>query len=372
MNKSQDKKESPKALNTGRRLTQLKGTVKRRGLDALVVSNIKNIRYLSGFSGSEGMILLTDEREILITDSRYIEQVKEECKAVELVERKRSLINTVSGLARRLKLRVLGFEAESLAYSEYEELSSALGRKKLVPTKGIVERLREIKDEEELGEIRRALKIGETAFRRLKRDLRPGMTEKQSADRLELAMKEEGAAGPAFRTIVASGERSALPHAPLTETRVGRDGMVLIDWGASWQGYNSDLTRVLFLNRISAEARKIYSIVLDAQKRAIDVIKGGVRVRDVDLAARSCIDRKGYGDRFGHGLGHGIGLEVHEGPKINRANRRLLKDGMVIAVEPGIYIPDWGGVRIEDMVLVKEDGCEVLSRVSKVLDEAVV
>ena len=359
-------------MNTVRRLRQLRGAIKRRGLDGLIVSNIINVRYLSGFSGSEGMMLVSDERGILIIDSRYIEQVKDECKEVEVIERRLGLVKTVSNLARRLKLRVLGFEAESLAYSGYEELRSAPGRSKLMPTKGVVERLREIKDEEELANLRRALDIGETAFRRFKGELRPGMTEKQLADRLELAMKKGGAAGPAFRTIVASGERSALPHAPLTETRVGKDGAVLVDWGASWHGYNSDLTRVLFLNRISARARKIYSIVLDAQKRAIDTIKGGVRVRDVDVAARAYIEKKGYGERFGHGLGHGIGLEVHEGPKVNRANRRLLKDGMVITVEPGIYLPDWGGVRIEDMVLVKEDGCEVLSRVSKVLNEAVV
>jgi len=185
-------------------------------------------------------------------------------------------------------------------------------------------------------------------------------------------MKSGGAVGPAFNTIVAVGERSSLPHAPLTERKIGRGDMVLVDWGASWQAYNSDLTRVLFLNRISAQARKIYGIVLNAQKRAIDRVRGGISVREVDLAARSYIEKMGYGSNFGHGLGHGIGLDVHENPRLNRTNRRLLKRGMVITVEPGIYIPNWGGVRIEDMILVKEDGCEVLSRLPKDLDEAIV
>lgn len=317
-------------------------------------------------------MLLTDEREILVTDFRYVGQVQEECRGVELVERKRDLIKTVSGLVKRLKLSVLGFEADSLTYSQYNELKTALGRKKMVPAKGMVERLREIKDDEEVQRIRRTLGIAETAFLSSRRDIRQGVTEKQLADALESAMKSGGAAGPSFNTIVAAGERSALPHAPLTEKEMVRDGMVLIDWGASWQAYNSDLTRVLFLNRISTQARKIYNIVLNAQKRAIDKIRGGVSAREVDLAARSYIEKKGYGSNFGHGLGHGIGLEVHESPRLNRSNRRLLKRGMVITVEPGIYVPHWGGVRIEDMVLVKEDGCEVISRLPKNLDEALV
>ncbi|MDO8127739.1 MAG: Xaa-Pro peptidase family protein [Candidatus Brocadiales bacterium] len=351
---------------------QLREMIKKRGLDGLIVGNIANIRYLSGFSGSEGMMLLTDERDILITDFRYVEQVQKECRGVELVERKRGLIRTISSLVRRLKLSVLGFEADSLTYSQYAELKTALGRKKMVPTKGMVECLREVKDDEEVKKTRMALEIAEAGFQSLRRDVRQGVTEKQLADGLESAMKSGGAVGPAFNTIVAVGERSSLPHAPLTERKIGRGDMVLVDWGASWQAYNSDLTRVLFLNRISAQARKIYGIVLNAQKRAIDRVRGGVSVREVDLAARSYIEKMGYGSNFGHGLGHGIGLDVHENPRLNRTNRRLLKRGMVITVEPGIYIPNWGGVRIEDMILVKEDGCEVLSRLPKDLDEAIV
>ncbi|MEE9584810.1 MAG: Xaa-Pro peptidase family protein [Candidatus Brocadiales bacterium] len=359
-------------MNTSKRLLQLREIIKRRRLDGLIVSNIKNVRYLSGFSGSEGAMLITGERGILVTDSRYTEQAQEECGGIELVERKRGLIRTLSNLVKRLRLRVLGFEGDTLTYSQHGELGAALGRKKMVATRGIVERMREIKDDEELKRIRKALEIAETAFRSFKRDVRPGMTEKQLADALELAMKEGGATGPSFRTIIAAGKRSSLPHAPLTEKEVGRDDMVLVDWGASCQAYNSDLTRVLFLNRISTRARKIYNIVLDAQKQAMDRIRGGVSVREVDLAARSYIEKKGYGGNFGHGLGHGIGLEVHEGPRLNRTNRRLLKKGMVITVEPGIYVPHWGGVRIEDMVLVKEEGCEVLSHVSKDPDGAIV
>lgn len=317
-------------------------------------------------------MLITNEREILVTDFRYLEQVQDECGGMELVERKRNLIKTLSNLIKRLKLHALGFEADALTFSQYSELKTTLGRKKIVATRRIVERMREIKDAEELKKIRKTLEIAETAFQSFKKDVRLGSTEKQLANSLESALKEEGADDPSFKTIVAAGERSSLPHAPLTEKKIGQNDMVLIDWGASWQAYNSDLTRVLFLNRISAQARKVYKTVLDAQKRAIDRIKGGISAREVDLAARSYIDKRGYSGNFGHGLGHGIGLEVHESPRLNRTNRRLLKKGMVITVEPGIYISHWGGVRIEDMVLVKEDGCEVLSHTSKGLDEAVV
>lgn len=359
-------------MSTQKRLSRLKRTIKKQGLNGLIISNLKNVQYLSGFSGSEGAMLITDERHILVTDFRYVEQVQEECPGIELVERKRGLIKTLSNLVKRLRLRVLGFEAETLTFSQYSELRAALGRKKMVGTKGIVERMREIKDDEELGKIRESLEIAEDAFQLLKKNVRPGMTEKQVANDLELAIKEKGADGPSFKIIVAAGERSSLPHAPLTERKIAKSDMILIDWGASRRAYNSDLTRVLFLNRIGAQARRIYNIVLDAQKKAIDTIKEGISAREADLAARSYIEKRGYGSNFGHGLGHGIGLEVHESPRLNRTNKKVLKKGMVVTVEPGIYVPHWGGIRIEDMVLVKEEGCEVLSRTPKGLDEAIV
>lgn len=354
------------------RLPQLKTVIKRRGLNGLIVSNLKNVQYLSGFSGSEGAMLITDERHMLVIDFRYAEQAREECPGVELVERRRGLITTLSSLVKRLRLRVLGFEADTMTFSQYRELKAALRGRRVVGTRGIVERMREIKDDEELKEIKEALGIAEAAFELLRGEIRPGMTERQVAQGLELAMREVGADGPAFKTIVAAGERSSLPHAPLTEKKIAKNDIVLIDWGASKLGYNSDLTRVLFPNRISAQARKIYGIVLDAQRRAIDSIREGTSAREADLAARSYIEKKGYGSCFGHGLGHGIGLEVHEGPRLNRTSRRVLKKGMVITVEPGIYIPNWGGIRIEDMVLVKEDGCEVLSHTPKGLEEVAV
>ncbi len=359
-------------MSSSERLKRLRDTTQRRRLNALIVSNIKNVQYLSGFSGSEGMLLIAGARAMMVTDSRYFEQVKEECAGIELIEQKRGPVKTIANLAKGLKLRALGFEANALMYSQYSELKGALGRVKLVATKGMVERLREIKDDDEIKKIKKTLRIAEAAFKSLRKRMRPGMTEKQLADVLEMEMQRGGAAGPSFRTIVAAGERAALPHAPLTDRKIGRNDMVLIDWGASWQAYNSDLTRVLFINRIDAKAREIYKIVLDAQKRAIGKIKGGVSIKEVDAAARAYIEKKGYGGNFGHGLGHGIGLEVHEGPKLNRTSRRLLKEGMVVTVEPGIYVPEWGGVRIEDMVLVKEDGCEMLSHISKDLGEALI
>lgn len=359
-------------MNTSQRLQRIQERIVRRGLDSLLVSKLPNIRYLSGFSGSEAVMLITREQALLITDFRYIEQAQEECKGLEIVERKGPLLRVLVSQIRQHGLRKLGFEAEALSFDQYSQLSKALARRRTLPVKGLVEDMRETKDAEEVGRIRGAIKIAEEAFKRLRRRLKSGLSERQVAARLDFSMQEAGADGPAFNTIVALGERASLPHAPLTDRRAREKDSLLVDWGARRKSYNSDLTRVVFLNKITPQARKIYSIVLEAQSRAIEKVRAGVGAREVDQAARGYIERKGYGKNFGHGLGHGIGLEVHEGPRLNRINRRPLREGMVVTVEPGIYIPHWGGIRIEDMVLVKKDGFEVLSHIPKGLDEVII
>jgi Xaa-Pro aminopeptidase len=356
-------------LDIRSRLHYLQQKVIKKGLDGLVITKLPNVRYLSGFTGSEALILLCRDRFIFLTDFRYIEQAQGECKGLEIVERKRPVIKALGNLVKKMRLRVLGFESEALSFAQYSELKGIA--KKAIPLKGMVEAMREVKEEEEIALLRRAIKAAEEAFEKLLKEIRPGLTEKQVANRLDFDMKEAGAEGPAFNTICAVGERASLPHAPLSDVPFQPENSLLIDWGARWRLYNSDLTRVIFLNKITNQARKVYKIVKKAQRLAIERIREGVSAREVDLAARSYTEGLGYGKNFGHGLGHGIGLEVHESPRLYKTNRKPLKAGMVVTVEPGIYLPQWGGVRIEDMVLVKKDGCEVLSHAPKDLESVI-
>ncbi|HHT9119538.1 MAG TPA: M24 family metallopeptidase [Candidatus Hypogeohydataceae bacterium YC41] len=356
-------------MNINNRLHLLQQKIAKKGLEGLVITKLPNIRYLSGFTGSEALILLSMDKSIFLTDFRYIEQAQGECRGLEIVERKKPAIKALVNLVKKLRLKVLGFESESLTFAQYSELKSKV--RKVIPVKGMVEEMREVKEEEEINLIRGVLKVTEQAFEKVLKDISPGLTEKQIANRLEFNMKEGGAEGTSFDTICAVGERASLPHAHPSDVAVKPGVGLLIDWGAKWMSYNSDLTRVLFLNRISHQARKIYQIVKKAQSLAIEMVREGVSAREVDLAARRYIESQGYGKNFGHGLGHGIGLEVHESPRICKTNRKPLKAGMVITIEPGIYLPKWGGVRIEDMVLVKKAGCEVLSHTPKALEAVI-
>jgi Xaa-Pro aminopeptidase len=356
-------------LNINNRLHVLKEKIIKKGLDGLIITRLPNIRYLSGFTGSEALILISKDRFIFLTDFRYIEQAQEECKGLEIVERKKPAIKALVNLVGKLRLKTVGFESEGLSFAQYSELKARI--RKTVPLKGLVEEMREVKEKEEIDLIKKAVKVSEAAFEKVLRDVQPGLTERQIANRLEYNMKESGADGTAFETICALGERASLPHAHPSDITLSEGVALLVDWGARWRLYNSDLTRVVFLNRITPQARKIYQIVKKAQSLAIEKVREGVTAREVDLVARKYIEGQGYGKCFGHGLGHGIGLEVHEGPRLYKTNKKPLKAGMVVTVEPGIYLPKWGGVRIEDMVLVKQDGCEIVSHAPKSLDSVI-
>ncbi len=355
------------SLDISSRLHRLQQKTVKKGLDGLVITKLSNVRYLSGFTGSEALILLSKDRFIFLTDFRYVEQAQGECKGLEIVERKKAPMKALGGLVKKLGLKVLGFESEALSFAQYSELKEAA--RKVIPVKGMIEEMREVKEGEEIDLLKGALGVAEEAFEKVLKDIRPGLTEKQIANKLEFNMKEAGAEGAAFNTICVVGERASQPHAAPSDVRTRPGSSILIDWGARWRLYNSDLTRVVFLNRITSQAKKIYQIVKRAQSLAIQKIREGVQAREVDLAARNYIESQGYGKNFGHGLGHGIGLEVHESPRLYKTNRKPLKAGMVITVEPGIYLPHWGGVRIEDIVLVKREGCEVLSHTPKSLEE---
>jgi Xaa-Pro aminopeptidase len=354
----------------GRR-EKLRQELGRDELDALLISSPMNVSYLTGFTGDSSALLVRQDRDLVISDGRFSTQLDEECPGLEAVIRPSSqtMNQAIAEVAGKLEARRLGFEAAVLSVADFQALGQALPAHTLVPTTERVEALRQIKDPVEIEAIREAIDYAERAFALLRSELREGATEKQVADALEANLRRCGATGSSFPPIVAVGRRAALPHARPTETaRIGDDDFVLLDWGATGRPYKSDLTRVVVTGKVTPEFERVYRTVLAAQERAIAAIRPGVRGHDVDAEARSVIEQAGFGRFFDHGLGHGVGMEIHEAPRLRRESDAILAPGMVVTVEPGIYLPDWGGIRIEDDVLVTPEGCEVLTRLPKSLD----
>jgi Xaa-Pro aminopeptidase len=344
-------------------------------LDALLVTDERNVTYLTGFTGDSSYLVVTTDRELLISDQRYTQQLAEECPGLALAIRGpgSKLPEFTADAVGKLALSSLGIEADTLTVAEYDKLREALKTTTLTSTSGLVEGLREIKDAGEIAEIREAVSIAEHAFAVIRASLRLGRSEKEVADELEYQVRLFGGTCGAFPSIVGVGPRAALPHGrPTRSSRIGDHDFVLIDWGARGRLYHSDLTRVLATAKLSPQLQKVYGVVLSAQRSAIAAIRPGAVMKDVDRAARKVIEDAGYGPQFGHSLGHGIGLAVHEQPRLAPDQERPLVAGMVVTVEPGIYLPEWGGVRIEDDVLVTADGCEVLTSVPKELEECIV
>jgi Xaa-Pro aminopeptidase len=346
----------------------------RQGLEHLLVTTVSNVTYLTGFTGEDSFLLLGAREEVVITDMRYTTQLSEECPELRLAVRRPgvSMTEIVAKTLASAGVRKVGIEAEAMPVAMYFELQEKLSKAELRPTAGIIERLREIKDREEVAEIRRAVWYAEKAFAAVRATLRPEQTERQVAADLEHQIRQFGGTGFSFPAIVAAGPRSALPHGRASDGRIGDWDFVLVDWGATGRLYKSDLTRVLVTGRISPKLERIYGLVLKAQGQAIAKIRPGATCQEVDEAARGVISEAGHGRHFGHGLGHGLGLDIHESPRLGKNVRRRLKAGMVVTVEPGIYLPGWGGVRIEDDVLVTRSGHEVLSTVPKGLDETII
>ncbi len=342
--------------------------------EGLLVTNLKNVSYLTNFSGSSAWLLATKTNEILVSDSRYQTQIENECPGIdcEIRDPASTLLDTLARVCRSTGIETLRYESESISKSQFDQLASKLESVDLVASSGCVEGLRSIKDKSEIKAIRNSIKVNQKTFEVIRSQLRPDQTELQVAHNLEHQMRQFGATGCSFDPIVAVGARSALPHASPTEHQIGENPILLIDWGAEVDHYASDLTRVLVTAKIPPKLRKVYQIVLDAQQRAIEKIRPGVSFQQVDLVARQVIEAAGYGKFFGHGLGHSFGLEIHESPYLSPISKGKLAVGMVVTVEPGIYLPGWGGVRIEDDVLVTQNGCEVLSDLPKELEECVV
>ncbi len=356
------------------RRDKLRRLIGQAGTDALLVTSFVNVTYLTGFTGDDSYLLVTPTGEILLSDQRYTTQLEEECPGLELSIRspKVNMLELVVRAVKAAKVAKLGIEADSMTVGHRDKIANKLPKLDIVPTSVLVEKLRMIKDKEEIADIRRAIDHAERAFAVLRASIRPDQTEKELADNLEHQMRLFGAKGASFTPIIAVGARAALPHARPTSKRVGEADFVLVDWGAEDRLYKSDLTRVLVTGKISPKLERVYGVVLNAQLQAIKAIRPGVSCQDVDSVARGAIEKAGFGRQFGHGLGHGIGLEIHESPRLGQKQKQVLEPGMVVTVEPGIYFPGWGGVRIEDDVLVTKSGHEVLSNVPKTWADACV
>jgi Xaa-Pro aminopeptidase len=338
--------------------------LKTAALDALLVSSPYNVRYLTGFTGEDSILVVGPSLTVLVSDSRFETQIAQECPKLDTHIRTstQTLIEAVAQVVARARLSAIGFESRTTSYSQWESLTASLKSLTLVPQADQVETLRQLKDADEILQIREAIRQAERGFGLLTASLRGEMSELQAANELEQAMRRFGARQASFDTIIAVGQRAALPHARPTSVRIDEANFVLVDWGAtSVQGYRSDLTRMVATGTISPKLEKLHGVVLNAQQKAIAAIRPGIAASEVDSIGREVIGKAGWGKNFGHGLGHGIGLEIHEGPRFSPISKDVLKAGMIITVEPGIYLPGVGGIRIEDDVLVTRNGHEVLS-----------
>ena len=356
------------------RRDKLRRLMRKADVDAMLVTNFANVTYLTGFTGDDSFLLVTRDKDILLSDPRYTEQLEEECPGLELAIRNSGIKmgDFLGKVIRQAHVSRLAIEALSMTVSMWNFLETIVSRVELVPVEGLVEQLREIKDRDEINAIRDAIECAQRAFAVIRASLRNGRSENEIAHEIEHQIRWFGGSGCSFSPIVAIGPRAALPHAVPGEQQIGESDFLLIDWGARNRLYVSDLTRILVTGRISPKLERIYGVVSKAQEAAIELVRPGAMMHDVDAAARNVIAAAGYGKRFGHSLGHGIGLEIHEGPRLAQNEFRPLKAGMVVTIEPGIYLPGWGGVRIEDDLLVTRNGCEVLTTVPKELADCVI
>jgi Xaa-Pro aminopeptidase len=334
-------------------------------LDALVVGYGPNVRYLTGFTGSNGLVVLLPGRAVFFTDPRYRIQSAQEVDCPARVATG-PILPRAAALLGRARSRRVGFEKSRLSVEAYQILKDALPmRSSLEPVAGWLERQRMIKSPVEITAIRRSVELNSRAFEKTSQHVRPGMRESDLAAELDYRVRREGAEGPAFETIVASGARTALPHARPTAAKLPARGMILVDMGAMLDGYASDMTRMLFLGRPEPRTTRAYQAVLEAQLAAIDAVRPGVSAHSVDGAARRVLARHGLERAFVHSTGHGLGLEIHEPPRIGKKEATPIEQGMVITIEPGVYLEGFGGIRIEDTVAVTGNGCQVLTPTSK-------
>jgi len=349
----------------GDRLTKFKENIfKKKGIiDGFLVSNLNNLYYLSGFDG-EGLALITKEENLLFTDSRYTEQAEKESPQFKIITDKTGIKNariiSINKMLKNHKIKKLAFEGHRLSYSDYIKYKNNF-LIDFVDGNNAIEQIRIVKDETEITKIKKACQIITETLKEVMEIIEPGLRELDIATELAYTMRKKGALGEAFESIVVSGERSSLPHGKPSEKIIREGELITIDTGANYQKYNSDMTRTFIIGKENKKQKEIYQIVFKAQKTALESLKPGMKCNEVDKIARDIIKDKGYGDYFGHGLGHGVGLDIHESPRLSTNDNTVLLPGMIVTVEPGIYLPEIGGVRIEDTVLITEDGYEILT-----------
>jgi Xaa-Pro aminopeptidase len=351
------------------RLGKLRSRLAPEGLDAIIISQTENRHYLSGFTGSAGFLLISQQRAILATDFRYVEQAQSQAPDFEVVQIRGEIAKWFPQLVSELEAQKLGFEGKSTSFSTYKELTDALGNAKrkisLHPTDGLVESLRAVKDKQELGLVEKAAGLADAALEYIVPRIKPGASEKEIAWEIESFLRRNGSESVPFELIVASGPNSAMPHARPTDRAIFQGEPVVIDIGATVRGYTSDITRTICLGDGDSTFNRIYDIVLGAQLTAMATLQIGMTGNQADRLARIVIEQAGYKDSFGHGLGHGVGLATHEVPRLGTSSSDILAEDMVFTIEPGIYVSGWGGVRIEDMVVLEEGKVRPLTKTRK-------
>ncbi|GMB07672.1 Xaa-Pro aminopeptidase [Thermolongibacillus altinsuensis] len=348
------------------KLEKLRAQFSELGIDGMLITNEYNRRYMTGFTGTAGVALIGLKHAVFITDFRYVEQATKQVEGYEIVQHANALIEEVAKQAAKMGIQKLGVEQEHVSYATFRAYEKAVSAQ-LVPVSGVVEKLRLIKSEAEIKILKEAAEIADAAFRHILDFIRPGIREIDVANELEFFMRKQGATSSSFDIIVASGVRSALPHGVATDKVIEKGEFVTLDFGAYYKGYCSDITRTIAVGEVSDELKRIYDVVLQAQLRGVEGIRAGMTGREADALTRDYISACGYGEYFGHSTGHGLGMEVHEGPALSMKSEMVLQPGMVVTVEPGIYIAGLGGVRIEDDIVITKDGNERLTHSPKEL-----
>ena len=352
------------------RQRRLEAALAASGADAFLVTHLANVRYLCGFTGSSGIIALAGGQRVLFTDGRYSAQARQEARALRVVIARGALLEEAAAWLGRRRARRIAVEAQHMTLAARGVLVRMLPAKaRLKPLAGLVERQRMIKEPGEVALIRSAVLLGSSLFHRALKVLRPGVTEAEVAGEIEHAARRAGAQGMSFETIVAGGRRSALPHGIASSQPVPNKGFVVLDFGVILGGYCSDMTRTVHMGRASSQSREMYQVVREAQEMAIAAVRPGAKAGEVDYAARRVLRKAGLGKYFTHSTGHGLGLEIHEPPRLGKDQTEVLEPGMVVTIEPGVYVAGRGGVRIEDVVVVTPGGCEVLTPTTKELIE---
>lgn len=341
-----------------KRLEKVKDYIAQKGLDGIFISSAVSKRYFSNFTGSSGSVLITTEENLFMTDFRYVEQAKQQCSGFEIIMYPRDYLDTLSEILTERSIKKLGFEDGNVTYSQCMKIKEKLTGVEFIPLGEDLNRMRIVKDREELEYIKEAASIADRGFEHILPFIKSGVKERDISLELEYYMRKQGASAPSFSFIVASGYRSALPHGVASDKEIESGELVTLDFGCIYKGYCSDMTRTVSVGQYTSRQKEIYDIVLEAQQKALEHARPGMTGVEIDRIARNVIENTGYGEYFGHGLGHGVGLLVHEAPTLSLKGDIVMEPGMVVTFEPGIYLPDFGGVRIEDLAVIKEEGIE--------------